>query len=452
MGGNSRNRREFLSDAGRTAAGLAIGAGLLTSSCARTSRVHHYEQQTSKPPVGPAEPIRLGFIGMGGRGRHLLGTFQKMEKTSVRAICDVNQLNLDQARKLAPENATSAIDYRQILERDDIDAVVIATPDHWHAIMTIEACQAGKDVYVEKPLSLCVEEGRRMVQAARKHGRIVQMGTQQRSGQYYKEARYIVQGGHLGKITMVRTWNFRNSMPGRGRPDNAPIPATLDWERWLGPRPKVPFNPGRLNFRFFWDYAGGILTDWGTHHFDAIHMIMNAKAPVSVSAGGGRFVIEDMTDVPDTLSVIYQYPDWTLEYSSRETNGRAPYGSEYGIEFCGTQGTMYLDRKGYMLFSEKDPTKPADVVGTPGVDNFVPPELDMVHVQNFLDCIRTRELPATDVEEGHLSTIVSHLGNIAYRTGRTLHWDAETETIEGDREANELLSRSYRKPYTLPQV
>lgn len=445
------DRREFLTEAGRAAAGLSLGAAALAAAGCATGGPRVYAQAGSVSPRRPDETIRMGFIGLGGRGQHMLGQFQKMEKLEVKAVCDVNQENLKKAAAMAP-GAAAVEYYRNVLSRDDIDAVFIATPDHWHAIITIEACQAGKDVYVEKPLALCVAEGRRMVQAARKHGRIVQMGAQQRSAKHYLEARDLIQGGRLGKVTMVRVWNFRNTLPGRGHPADSDPPANLNWDLWLGPRPKVHFNRAYLGFRSFWAYAGGILTDWGTHHFDTIHMIMNASAPLTVSAAGGRFVLDDVTDIPDTLSVLYQYPGWTMEYSSREDNGKSPYDSEYGIEFCGSTGTMFLDRKGFKIFNEKNRDKPELVVGTPGVDNYVPVELDVVHIKNFLECVRSRQMPNTEVEIGHHSTIVSHLGNIAYRTKRIIRWDAERERIIGDAEADALLRRTYRKPYVLPEV
>ncbi len=439
-----------MSQAGRAAAGLSLGAVALgESGCAVAPKV--YWQAPSQSPRKEGEKIRLGAIGLGGRGRWVLGRFIETKEVEAKALCDVNKLALKEAASTS--DAPTCGDYREILKRDDVDAVLIATPDHWHAIIAIEACKAGKDVYVEKPLCLCVAEGRRMIQAARKHGRILQMGTQQLSGEHYHEARKLIQGGKLGKVTMVRVWNFRNSYPGKGHPPDSDPPATMDWDRWLGPRPVVPYNPVKASgaFRNFWEYAGGILTDWGTHHYHTILDIMGYKPPTTISAAGGRYVIDDLTTVPDTLSVLYQFPDWTMEFSSRETNGMAPYGSEYGIEFCGVEGAMFLDRKGFIITPEKDRTKP-EIVGNPAKDNFLPPGLDNLHVRNFLKCVRSRELPASDVEAAHKATTLSHLGNIAIRVGRQIRWDAETECIPGDREADALLRRTYRKPYILPEV
>ena len=272
----------------------------------------------------------MGFIGVGGRGREVMRSFVKRRDIEIRALCDVNRLHLQEAVKISGREAALYGDHHELLARDDVDAVMVATPDHWHAIITIDACAAGKDVYVEKPLALCIEEGRRMVEAARKHGRIVQMGTQQRSGVHYLQARQVVREGRIGKVTTVRAWNLRNRYPGHGHPEDSDPPEELDWDRWLGPRPLVPYNRVKAagSFRDFWEYAGGVVTDWGTHHFDSIQLIMDATAPLSASATGGRFAIDDIATVPDTMSIIWQYPDWTLEYSSRETNGKAPYDPE----------------------------------------------------------------------------------------------------------------------------
>lgn len=444
-------RRDFMRQAGKVAAGATLGVAVTQTAC--VSAPKQYVQAESKSPRAAGEKIRLAFIGVGGRGRNLLQRFMENPEIEVKVLCDVKKDAIAEAQKLAGTTVPTSDDYQAVLKQSDVDAVVVATPDHWHAIITVEACQAGKDVYVEKPLCLCVEEGRRMVQAARKHGRIVQMGTQQLSGEHYHEARRRVQAGDLGKVTMVRVWNFRNVFPGRGHPADTDPPPTINWDRWLGPRPVVPYNAVKASgsFRNFWEYAGGILTDWGVHHFNSILDIMGYDAPTSVSAAGGRYVIDDLTTVPDTLSVLYQFPKWTMEYSSREANGKAPYGSEYGIEFCGVQATMYLDRKGFFIFPEKDRNNP-QTVGSPGGDNWLPAGLDTAHIANFVECVRTRKLPASDVENGHKATTLAHLGNISVRVGRQVRWDAENERIIGDREADALLRRSYRKPYVLPEV
>jgi predicted dehydrogenase len=447
MANQKLNRREFVS-----AAGLSLGAATLGASCA-TAPVQ-YAQAESVPPRAPGEKIRIGFIGTGDRCRQMMPFFIENGGFEIKAICDVKQSSIEQARKIVGDAPDAYEVHNDVLARDDIDVVYIATPDHWHAIITIDACEAGKDVYVEKPLCLCISEGRRMIQAARKHGRIVQMGTQQVSGKIYHQARERIQGGRIGKVTMVRTWNFRNGYPGVGFPPDTDVPPGVNWDRWLGPRPVVPYNPVKASgaFRDFWEYAGGVLTDWGTHHFHSVLDIMGYEAPKTVSAAGGRYIIEDMTTVPDTLSVLFQFDNWTLEYSNRETNGRAPYNSEYGIEFCGHLGTLFINRAGFVIFPESDRTNPEEIVRGETGDDWTPAELDRDHVADFLDAVRTRRMPNSEVELGHKATTISHLGNIAIRTGDQLIWDADTESIPNSREADDLLRREYRKPYLLPTV
>lgn len=451
-----RTRRDFLVEAGRWTAGIAAGAAIVgTSGCATTAPPTKFAHAPSQAPRAEGEKIRLGFIGVGGRGRNLLQHFVEIPDAEITALCDAKKSSIAEALKMVPNAKTPTFEnYHDVISREDVDAVVIATPDHWHAIIAIEACQAGKDVYVEKPLALCVEEGRRVVQAARKHGRVVQLGTQQLSGTNYAEARKIVQGGELGRVTIVRVWNLRNTVPRHpAPPDEATAPADINWDLWLGPRELVPYNPMKASgaFRHFWEYAGGILTDWGVHHYHSILDIMGYDAPLSVSATGGRFIINDITTVPDTLSAIYQFKTWMMEYMSSETNGKAPYGSEYGIEFCGDKATMFLDRKGYIITPETDRKNPIKV-GEAGEDNFLPPQLDDIHTRNFIRCVRTRENPASEIENGHIATTLAHLGNIAYRTGRQVRWDGVNERIIGDAEADALLRRQYRKPYLLPEV
>ena len=434
-------RREFM---GRVATGVGAAGlvGSLPSIALGTRR------------AGANDTISMGFIGVGGRGRNQLKVFLKHPDVRVAVVCDVNQRNGEGARKLTDGKADLVADYRRVLERKDIDAVAILTPDHWHAIPTIEACKAGKDVYVEKPMTLCIAEGRRMVQAAHKYQRVVQVGTQQASGLHYHQAAEFVQSGKLGKISYVEAWNVGNRFPGWGHPPDEDPPPYLDWDFWLGPRPKVPYNSfrGSPGFRHFWDYSGGYLTDWGTHHMESVQRIMNVTAPKSVCASGGKWVIDDISELPDTLSVLWEYEGWTLEYRNRQANAfNLDGGSGYGIRFHGKDGTLYIDRRGFEVFPEGDRIEPL-TVGEPKKDNFLPRFLDTLHTRNFLDCVKSREKPVADVEIGQRATSVSHLGNIAYRIGRKIFWDAEKEEIIGDAQANRLVSREYRAPYKLPEV
>jgi len=282
--------------------------------------------------IAPSDQVVMGFIGTGRMGNSSLRTFSDHPGFRIAAVCDVYQPNLDKALTELENRSVTADsykDFRELLERDDIDAVNISSPDHWHPLMAVMACQAGKDVYVEKPISVTVAEGRKMVQAARKYNRVVQVGTQQRSGTHFQKAAQLVKDGELGAITAVRTWNMGNNFPdGWGNPPDSEPPAGLDWDFWLGPAPKVPFNKNRFGvapdrwstFRYFWDYAGGMMTDWGVHLIDIVQWAMEVKYPETVYATGGKYQIKDNRDTPDTLVASYQYPGFVLTYENRDCN------------------------------------------------------------------------------------------------------------------------------------
>ncbi|MEP0845008.1 MAG: Gfo/Idh/MocA family oxidoreductase [Phycisphaerae bacterium] len=435
------SRRGFLKGARAGAAGLA-GAGWLARSASAQSR-----------PAGANERIRLAFVGTRGQGQFNLKIFKNEPGVEVPVVCDVNLRAADAARKIAGEKTEVVQDYRRLLDRRDIDAFVVCTPDHWHAIITIQACQAGKDVYVEKPLSLCVAEGRRMVQAARKHDRVVQVGTQQRSGEHYAQAREIVRSGQLGKIGEVFTWIVENRWPGVRRPPREDPPSYLDWDLWLGPRPKVPYDRSRCSgaHRFYWDYAGGQMTDMGTHHMETIQWFMDVQAPLSAAAAGTKVMDQEPYETPDTVRALWEYPGWNLEFMIREACGYNREVSQFGILFHGGEATLYIDRAGFEVLPGKG-GPPTLVVGTPRAPAMMPEALSRSHIRNFLDCMRTRQPPNADVEIGHRATTVCHLGNIAYRTGRKIRWDAQREQIIDDPEAAGLLTRAYRAPYLLPEV
>ncbi|MEN6609062.1 MAG: Gfo/Idh/MocA family oxidoreductase, partial [Bryobacteraceae bacterium] len=347
--------------------------------------------------------------------------------------------------------ATPLKDFRQILADKSIDAVCISTPDHWHAYMTVEACKAGKDVYVEKPACTTVDEARIMVQAARKYNRIVQLGTMQRSGTHFQQATELVRTGQLGKVTFCRGWNY-SLLPqeGYGNPPDSAPPATLDWDLWLGPAPMRPFNQNRFgvaprrfsSFRFFWDYAGGIMTDWGIHMMDVVQMGTGDAAPKSVAALGGRYWVKDNTETPDTLQVTYEYPDgFVAAYEYRAGNGNSMFNQNYGTIFHGTAGTLFVDRSLYGVVPEEGSTLAA-TTGKQSNDS------NVAHWANFIDCVKTRRKPICDIEIGARSTVMCLLANVALRSGRKLDWDeANWTTVQP--EARPLLTREYRAPWKL---
>ena len=301
--------------------------------------------------LGANERINVGIIGAGGQGRGDWGRFIKQPDVNPVAVCDVYKPHLERGLAMATGQAQGYRDFRKLLERKDIDAVIVAAPDHWHAIPTIMACQAGKDVYVEKPLALTIKEGRAMVNAARKYQRVVQTGSQQRSGEHYARAVELIRSGKLGKIAHITAGHIRNSMPGFGRYKDEPPPPELDWDMWLGPAPYRPYNKLRCiyNFRWFWDYSGGQMTNWGAHNLDIARWAMNVRSPISVAAFGGRFALDDGGETPDVQEVIYQFPGFVLIWSVREVNGM----SSGGFDFHGTKGNLSLSRGGFKVTAEK---------------------------------------------------------------------------------------------------
>jgi predicted dehydrogenase len=439
------------------AVGLAAGAATFAGAPA----VH--------AAPGANDRIRLGLIGAGSRGGQLLDSFLKQADAEIIGVVDVDDHHTSEtAERIKKEKGNtpdSYRDYRGMLDRKDLDAVIIATPDHWHALPAIHAVLAGKDVYVEKPVAHNVAEGQAMLRAARKTNKIMAVGTQQRSSKHFQNAVEIVQSGKLGKVFWIQTWNFENISPvGMGKYPDSEAPSHVDYERWLGPAPQRPFNPNRFHllFRWFSDYAGGMMSDWGVHLNDIALWALNSKGPRSVSTTGGIFTTDDERDTPDTMQVVYEFPGCTLTYSMRKGNGLKFNGHEYGILFCGTDGSLMLDRSGFEVIPDKvvlpygiklvhgeRPTRKIELKaekadkGNDGQD---------IHVRNFLDCLKSRQRPTADIEIAHRSTNTCHLGNIAYKLGRKLVWDAEHETFPGDAEANALLARAPRKGYELPEV
>jgi predicted dehydrogenase len=378
------------------------------------------------------------------------------------ALCDVDDAQVASALKSVDEQAgqkpgLATRDFRKVLEHKDVDAVIIGTPDHWHALPTIMACQAGKDVYVEKPLSISIGEGRMMVNAARKHDRVVQMGTQQRSATHYAAAVDYVKSGKLGKIRMVRAWAYQDWMGNIANvPDSEP-PASVDYDMWLGPATKRPFNKNRFhfNFRWYWDYSGGLMTDWGAHMIDIANWGMNVKAPNAAMSVGGKYGFpDDAEETPDTQQVIWSYPDYSMVWEHATAIGRGPESRDHGVAFQGNNGTLVIDRGGWEVYGEterkgnrreyKMTPLPRQAAGNE--------DYHFLHVKNFVDCVKSRKRPNSDVEIGHNSMIACHLGNIAYRLGRQVKWDTENERVIGDQEAANYVMRAYRAPWRLPDV
>jgi predicted dehydrogenase len=446
---NKPTRRDFTKAAG--------AAGLLTALSA--GRV-----------LGANERIRLGFIGLGNRGDQVLDGFLPHKDCEVAAVCDIYQPYLDFAAKKAGTDPKQVKDYRKLLALKDVDAVVICTPDHWHALQTIHACEAGKDVYVEKPLSLCVAEGRAMVEAARKTKRVTQVGLHRRSSEFCREAAEFVRKGGIGRVTCARAFHIQNEAPrGIGNPANEDPPKDFDWEAWLGPAPKVPYNKNRAfyRFRWFYDYSGGQLTNFGVHYMDMIHWALGVDSPLAVTAMGGKYVMEDNREVPDTLEVMWQYPGNTLVTFSQFNATAAPAGLRNAeIEFRGTKGTLYLQNNGYevvpdvIMVSDFPPRTPIDRSIEKGYRVGAKAEIEPKtakgkadtadHARNFLDCVKSRERSNCDIEVGHRDTTAALIANIAHKTKSFLEWDGKAERFTNNDVANKLLRYEYRAPYKLP--
>ncbi len=398
--------------------------------------------------AGANDRVRVGLIGSGGRGRQDWGTFLRQPDVEPVAVCDVYQPFLDKGVEMTGGRAKPFQDFRRVLDLKDVDAVIVATPDHWHALMTIRACEAGKDVYCEKPLSLTISEGRKMVDAARRTKRVVQTGSQQRSGAHYRAAAKLIQEGGIGQVHRIHCGYQRNAIPGfRATEMRDGDTSRLEYDMWLGPAPKRPFDPFRCiyNFRWFWDYSGGQMTNWGAHHLDIARFVLGVPAPSAVAGFGGRYVLDDGGETPDVQQVTYQFPKAVVTWTGSEVAEGKPGVT---LDIYGSKGMMKLTRGEFTITPEMS-GKSGDRVPAMQPMTMKGDNLDQAHVRNFLDCVRSRNRPNADVEEGHLSAVMCHLGNVSTRLGRSLRWDTAKEEIAGDREANGWLSRPYRAPWSL---
>jgi len=429
---------------------MAGGVGILSTlplnySCKRT---------------GANDKIRIGLIGCRNMGFSNIRQFIVQPDVEVVALCDIDETILNSRaadlekyayEKDVPEYSKPDLydDFRDVLDRKDIDAVIIATPDHWHALITIMACQAGKDVYVEKPMANSIYEANLMVEAGERYNTVIQVGQWQRSGPHWHDMMEYISDGQLGKIDQIDVWRFGgNEVP--VKPDS-PVPAGVNYDMWLGPAMERPFNPNRFhyNFRWFWDYAGGKMTDWGVHLLDMAIQAMDIHHPRTVQANGGKlFFPNDAMETPDTLEVQYEFNDlkviWKNDFS-KKTN---EYGLGHGLAFHAENGLLVASRNGWKV-------EPKVKNGTPLMEAVEPrPSTGKdlgLHVRNFLDAIKSRNrLTNCSAEIGRDVARVAHMGNIAYRTGETLHWNSENGNF-AEIAANKLIQPEYRKPWELPK-
>jgi len=403
----------------------------------------------------PSATINMGFIGVGPMGGGHLRGFSARPDVRAGAVCDVFQRKVDAAVKRHGGTPKGYRDFRRLLDQKDIDAVVIATPPHWHAIMAVRACQAEKDFYVEKPMTIYVAESQAIVRAARRYSRVTQVGTQIHAGGNYRRVVEIVRSGVLGPINLVRTFLVMNvGRGGIGKPANCPPPKDLDWEMWIGPGPMRPYNPALTRGAgaghcWFMDYSGGWIPGMAPHIIDLPIWALELDHPIQVSCSGGRFVIDDVGDCPDVQEVLFQYPNLTMTWMMNLTNsygfdfqGKGGRARRLGIYFHGERATLHSDYGRRTIVPEDDPSRQLKLPGpslppTPG------------HHQEWLNCIKTREQPSCNVFYHHKVNVPCCLANLSLKIGRSVRFDPKTETILGDEEASKLLAPSYREPWTL---
>ena len=437
------NRRKFIQQSSQ----LSVAAGAFISES--------YARNPTR--ISANEKIVIGVIGCNNMGNGIMNHALNQPNVECAMICDIDDTiaakRAEEVFKKTGKKPQTTNDYRRLLDNKDIDAVVIATPDHWHCLPFVEACQSGKDVYVEKPLANSIGECNAMVKATRKYNRIVQVGQQQRSGEHWQKAIQLIQSGGIGTLRKVNCWANFNYAIGKPKAPDAPVPTGIDFERWLGPAPLRTYNPTRHHgsWRFFWDYGGGLMTDWGAHLIDIALWAKNIKtAPNAVMATGGNFYSPEFAhETFDTMSVIYQLPDYTISWEHTAGTQNGPYGRSYGLAFVGNDATLVIDRSGWELFPEvqngeyKIPSMPPKRGDEESHDK---------HVKNWLDCIRDKKEPNCPIENGRLVAMYAHMGNIALRSNSRLEWNETTQSFGRNEAANALITPLYRQPWSFPKL
>ena len=439
------NRRNFLQKSALSAAGLGLSPLFGSAHGAIFGQ------------TAPSNKVKVALVGCRSMGFSNLSNFLKYPEVECVALCDIDDEWLNKRAADVEKSTGKKVphlykDWRKVIDNKDIDAVIIGTPDHWHCLPTIYACQAGKDVYVEKPLSNTIEECNLMEKAARKYNRVVQVGQWQRSDPHWDEAANFLKAGNIGRIRTVKVWAYQDGKPTLPVVADSPVPAGVDYDMWLGPAPKRPFNIYRFhyNFRFFWDYAGGLMSDWGVHLLDYALEGMNADLPSRVCSGGGKFAYpDDAMETPDTLMATYAYKDFNIIWDHACGINHGPFDKKEGLAFFGENGTLVLTRAGWEVLPviagkearmEAVPFKKGEGKGLYN------------HVGNFLSCIKSRELPHADIAIGARVAKMSHLANISCRLQREVRWDDTNSVFIGDNEATALSKAYYRAPWELPKL
>lgn len=431
-------RRTFIGTAA-----TAVGAGLATAQ---------------ERPAGANESINFGVIGCGGRGRYLIDVAKRIKEIRFVAVCDVNEARMAEAQEAIEPKPKAYKDFRELLKHPGLDAVIVATTGHWHVLPAIHACLAGKDVYLEKPVGTSIGEGRALLNIARKHNRIIQVGTQQHTWEHYRQAVEIIRSGALGVISNVHVFDLDTFAPGFGSPPDGPPPAGLDWDFWVGPSPAAAYNPNRYDHHYwFFDYGGAWQLDWAVHHYDVVQWAMNVTAPVAATGSGGKYAFAGSnTQWPDTFTGTCEYGPgpvakngFLMTYTSRAGCNRPIEGRTHGKIFYGTDAVMILDRGGYEIVSQ---ARGGKKVTEDRSARTAKSEHDVVadHIRVFLASMQSRKLPTSDIELLHQASNPGHLMNIAWRVGRRIQWDAAKEQVIDDPQAQKLVTKQYRSPWVLP--
>jgi predicted dehydrogenase len=435
------SRRIFLKKSGSIVAGAALSPFFISGL---------------KGGVAASDKIRVALIGCKGMGMYDLTDHLKLPEIECVALCDVDDTILNERAasitKITGKAPKLYKDHRKLLEDKSVDAVIIGTPDHWHCLIAVDAFQAGKDVYVEKPLANSIAECEIMLSAARKYNKVVQVGQQQRSGQHWQDIANIVKSGQLGTIRKAKTWAYFDYGKGSPKVPNSMPPFGVDYDRWLGPSPKREFNERRFHgsWRMFWEQGGGLMTDWGVHLLDIPLLAMGVTAPKSVSAVGGIYVYpENAIETADTQTVLYDFGHFILEWDHAGGITRGQYGRNYGVAFVGTNGTLVVNREGWEIIPEMENDKPR-MEATPLQE--ADKNDHEKHVKNFVECLKTRQRPICDIEFGRNSAVLAHMGNISYRSGNKIFWDDTQKNFGSDAKANAFLKPEYRLPWMFPVI
>ncbi len=415
--------------------------------------------------ISPLDKLQIGVIGCNGMGWANTRNTLSLPDVDLVAICDVDsnviERRVEDYKEFRSNKPMTYTDYRELLNDKSIDAVIIGTPDHWHCLQMVDAVNAGKHVYVEKPVANTIQEAQIMTEAAVRTGLAVQTGQWQRSGPHYQQAMDLLWSGVLGKIRLVKVWAYQGWMEPIDVQPDGPAPEGVDYERWLGMAPKRAFNPNRFhfNFRWFWDYAGGLMTDWGVHEIDIALWGMKAFAPKSVMASGGKIAYpNDASETPDTLQAIFEYEDFNMLWEHATGIDRGPYGRTEGIAFIGNNGTLVVNRGGFEVFQEFKPEgysersdprmESIEAVPAPEDSNYL-----QLHCANWVDAIKKNDPSVlnTPIQSGSIAAINAQMGNIAYRTGDKIFWDAKLNAFKDNDEANKLVNANYQNGYKLPE-